>query len=169
MKQVFAFIQQKAQVFPELHVMILLLLTAGRSLSKNSREPDMELCNEPTCVCPGGCSQQTHTDGGLDSHTPSAQRDASGCRCPLCLQSFGDPARFKAALRRWFTDECSQFSLVWWKSKKDNHLSDFKVCFSIEVRCLNVAHTLWFTVVEGEHTDTWSSHTHLFNHSLQAI
>lgn len=57
---------------------------------------------EPTCVYPGGCSQQTHTDGGLDSHTPSAQRDASGCRCPLCLQSLGDPVNFKAALQPCF-------------------------------------------------------------------
>lgn len=34
------------------------------------------------------------------------------------------------------------------------HLSDFKVCFSVQVRCFNVAHSLWFTVVEEEDMNT---------------
>lgn len=37
--------------------------------------------------------------------------------------------------------------------KKTCHLSDFQVCFSIQVGCFDVAHTLWFTAVGegGEH------------------
>lgn len=34
-----------------------------------------------------------------------------------------------------------------------NHLSDFKVCLAVQVRRFDVAHTLWFTVMEGEHLD----------------
>ena len=48
------------------------------------------------------------------------------------------------------------------------HLSDFKVCFSVQVRCFNVAHSLWFTVVEEEDINTWGSSKLLFNHKLQS-
>lgn len=38
-----------------------------------------------------------------------------------------------------------------------HHLSDFKVCLSIQVRCFDVAHALWFTAMEGEHLENWST------------
>lgn len=37
------------------------------------------------------------------------------------------------------------------------HLSDFKVCLSIQVRRFNVAHALWFTAMEGEYLESWST------------
>lgn len=42
-------------------------------------------------------------------------------------------------------------------STKCYHLSDFEVCLAVQVRCFDVAHTLWFTVMEGERLDAWST------------
>lgn len=51
------------------------------------------------------------------------------------------------------SSHCMESDLYKERIRKDSHLSDFKVCFSIQVRCLNVAHTLWFTVA-GERIQT---------------
>lgn len=122
----------------------------GYGVGKRGREPEMEICGcPPVSIQPDVPNKLVQMPvRALALHPPWETHQAVDV---LYVCSHLKTLLMQLSQHVYFCN--IEMSPITCTKEKDNHLSDFKVRFSVQVRCFNVAHTLWFTAGEGEGTE----------------